>query len=52
MDPSGSVRTDNYFTPLYKETQETEHSNDYANQPPPTHEDTKDADLTAAEAAA
>ena len=52
MGPTRSVRTDNYFTPLYTETQETDHTNDNPNQPPPTHEDTNDADLAAAEAAA
>ena len=50
--PIGSVRTGNYFTPLYTETQETDHSNDNANQPPPTHEDVSDADLADAEVAA
>jgi hypothetical protein len=52
MGPTRSVRMDNYFTLLYTETQETNHSNDNANQPPPTHGDTRDADLAAAEAAA
>ena len=52
MDPTGSVRTDNYFTPLYTETQETDQTNVNANQPSPTHGDTRDADLAAAEAAA
>ena len=31
MGPTGSVRTDNYFTPLYTETQETDHTNVNAN---------------------
>jgi len=31
MGPTGSVHTDNYFTPLYTETQETDHTNDNAN---------------------
>jgi len=26
-DPTGSVRTENYFTPLYTESQETDHTN-------------------------
>jgi len=52
MGPTGSVRTDNYFTPLYTEIQETEHTNVNANRPPSTHGDTRDANLAAAEAAA
>ncbi len=50
--PTGSVRTDNYFTPSYTETQETNHTYVNANQQPPTQGDTKEADLTATEAAA
>jgi hypothetical protein len=52
MVPTESVRTDNYFTPLYTETQETDHTTVNANLPPPIHEDTRDAYVTAAEAAA
>ena len=52
MGPTGSVRTENYFTPLYTETQETDHTNVNANQRPPTHGDTRDADLAAIAAAA
>ena len=38
-DPSGSIRTENYFTPFYTESQETDHTNVNANQRPPIHED-------------
>ena len=50
--PTGSIRADNYATPLYTETQETDHTNVNANHPPPSHEATRDANLAAAEAAA
>ncbi len=49
---TGSVRTENYFTPLYTESQETDHTNVNANQQPPTHEDTKNAYMAADAAAA
>jgi hypothetical protein len=45
MSPTGSVRTENYFTPIYMESQETDHTNVNANQRTPTHEDTRYADL-------
>ncbi len=51
-DPTEEVYTENFFTPLYTETQETDQTNANANQPPLTHGDTKDAELAAAEAAA
>ena len=31
MGPTGSVRTENYFTPLYTESQEVDHTNVNAN---------------------
>jgi hypothetical protein len=52
MGPTGSVRAENYFTPLYTESQETDHTNVNANQRPPTHADTRDADLAVAAATA
>jgi len=51
VEPTGSIYTDNYFTPLYTESQETDYTNVNANQRPPTHEDTRDADLATAAAA-
>ena len=47
--PTGSVRTDNYFTPLNTETQGTDPPNDTDNQQAPTHGDTRAADLAPAE---
>jgi hypothetical protein len=52
MDPTGSVRTENYFSILYTESQETYHTKVNANQRPPTHDDTRDADLATAAASA
>ena len=52
LGPTESVRTDNYFTPLYTETQETDHTNVNANQQPLTHGDIGPANLVAIEAAA
>jgi len=51
-DPTGSIRTENYFTPLYTESQETDHTNVNANQRPPIHEATRDEDLAAVAATA
>jgi electron transfer flavoprotein alpha subunit len=52
-DPSGSIRTENNFTPLYTESQETDHTNVNANQrPPPIHEDTRNENLADVAAAA
>ena len=44
-DPAGSVRTENYFTPLYMEPQATDHTNVNTNQQSPTPEDTRDAHM-------
>ena len=52
VGPTGTIRTDNYFTHLYTEPQETDHTNINANQRPPTHEDTRGANLAATAAAA
>ena len=52
MSPTGSVHTDNYFTPFYTETRETDHTNVNASQQLPTHGNTGDTDLGAAEVAA
>ena len=52
VGPTGSTRTDNYFPLLYTESQETDHTNVNANHRPPIHEDTRNADLAAAAAAA
>ncbi len=51
-DPTGSIHTENYFTPIYTESQETDQANVNANQRPPIHEDTRDEDLAADAAAA
>ena len=50
---TGSVHTESYFTPLYNESQTTDHSNVNINQQPPTSEITRDVErATAAVAAA
>ena len=51
-DPTGSVRTENYFTPLYTKSQKTDHTNVNTNHQPPTPEDTWDAYMTVVAAAA
>jgi len=45
---TGSVHTENYFTPLYNESQTTDHSNVNINQQPPTPETTRDVEMAAA----
>ena len=42
-DPTGGVHTENFFTPLYTQSQETDHTNVTTNQQPPTPADTLDA---------
>ena len=51
-DPTGGVQTENFFTPLYTESQETDHTNVNTNQQPSTPADTHDAEMAAAAAAA
>ncbi len=42
-DATGSVHTENYFTPLYNESQKTDHANVNINQQPLAPETTRDA---------
>ncbi len=51
-DPTGSIRPENYFTPLYTESQETDQTNVNAIQRPPIHEDIGDEDSAVAAASA
>ena len=51
-DPIGGVHTENLFTPLYTESQATDHANVNTNQQPPTPAATRDAEMVAASAAA
>ncbi len=45
------VHTENLYTPLYTESQETDHTNVNTAQQPPTPTDTRDAIMAAAAAA-
>jgi hypothetical protein len=45
---TGSVHTESYFTPLYNESQTTDHSNVNINQQPPTPKTTRDVEMAAA----
>ena len=49
-DPTGSVHTKNYFTPLYTESQATDHTNVNTEQQP-TPAATRDAKMAVVEAA-
>ena len=51
-DPNRGVHTENVFTPLYTESQETGRTNVYTNQQPPTLAATLDAEMAVAAAAA
>ena len=45
------VHTEHLYTPLYTESQETDHTNDNTAQQPPAPSNTLDADMAAAAAA-
>ena len=50
-DPTGRVHTENNFTPLYSESQATDHTNVNTNQQPPKPAATLDEEMAAAAAA-
>ena len=50
-DPTRGVRTENFFPPLYTESQETDHTNVNTTQQPPTPTATPDVDMAIAAAA-
>jgi len=52
VDPTGGVHTENFSTPLYTESQATDHTNVNTNQQPPTPAATRDAEMAAVAAAA
>ena len=47
-EATGSVHTENFFTPLYNESQTTDHSNFNINHQAPRHENTRDIEMAAA----
>ena len=51
-DPTGGVHTESFFTPIYTESQETDHANVNTNYQPPTPAATRDAEMAADAAAA
>jgi len=46
-DPTGTVHTENYVTPLYTGSQTTDHANVNTNQQPFTPENIRDLDMAA-----
>ena len=51
-DPTGGAHTENFFTPLYTESQETDHINVNTNQKRPTPAVTRNAKMASASASA